>query len=153
MLQPNRAWRLNKVMLCISDDHKLSLQHDLCVTRRVKRVKSRLPMNMETCFKKTNPQARQQTPPQSPPSNQPTMLAIQKPKIATQTCTPNILPCKIHHNGPVNASSRHWDPKTSHNGKEEAYFRGRRLQGHTVKLPDGYQGSSCEARQRRSDLC
>ncbi|KAL9585751.1 MAG: hypothetical protein Q9212_001333 [Teloschistes hypoglaucus] len=54
--------------------------------------------------------------------------------------TPNLLPCKIHHDGPVNASSRYWDPQNNKDGNPEVYFRGRKLEGRGVKLPEGYRG-------------
>lgn len=41
------------------------------------------------------------------------MLAIQKSKTEVQQCTPNLLPCKINHDGPVNASERYWKPETA----------------------------------------
>lgn len=68
------------------------------------------------------------------------MLAIQKQSSGANACIPNILPCKIHHNGQVNASQRHWDPQTNDNGEQIAYFRGRKLIGCSVVLPQGYQG-------------
>lgn len=71
------------------------------------------------------------------------MLAIQQSKDTNQAYyTPNILPCAIKHNGPVQASERYWNPEVDENGKQTAYFRGRKLQGRTVKLPAGYQGES-----------
>lgn len=40
------------------------------------------------------------------------MLAIQATKSSPpkDQCTPNLLPCRIHHNGPANASRRYWNP-------------------------------------------
>ncbi|TLD37747.1 ribonuclease H1 small subunit [Venturia nashicola] len=69
------------------------------------------------------------------------MLAIQKSKTKAQHCTPNLLPCKINHDGPVNASERYWKPETSADGSSSAYFRGRKLEGKSIKLPDGYRGA------------
>ena len=40
------------------------------------------------------------------------MLAVQSTK-QTGSCTPNIFPCRIHHDGPVNASERYWAPTTA----------------------------------------
>ena len=54
--------------------------------------------------------------------------------------TPNLLPCRIHLDGQVTASHRYWDPKTTADGALESYFRGRKLKGTQVKIPDGYQG-------------
>lgn len=42
-----------------------------------------------------------------------TMLAIEKSKSHKGKCTPNILPCRINHNGPVHASKRYWNPITT----------------------------------------
>ncbi|KAK4449983.1 ribonuclease H2, subunit C [Podospora aff. communis PSN243] len=55
--------------------------------------------------------------------------------------TPNLLPCRINHNGsiePVDPSF--WDPQAGDDGAKTVYFRGRKLHGKTVKLPDGYRG-------------
>ncbi|KAI5246167.1 ribonuclease H1 small subunit [Aureobasidium subglaciale] len=69
------------------------------------------------------------------------MLAIKKSENVTP-CVANVLPCRIQHNGPVNASTRHWTPETSSNGKSStAYFRGRKLNGKIVNLPEGYRGA------------
>lgn len=82
---------------------------------------------------------------------------------ASAVCTPNILPCRIHHDGPVEVSERYWNPVKDDNGKTEiqftrsfllsltsisinagngqaAYFRGRKLRGRRVELPEGYEG-------------
>jgi hypothetical protein len=86
------------------------------------------------------------------------MLAIQKSKIEAQKCTPNLLPCKINHDGPVNASERYWKPEVEDgrnipemrdytlliiaDGSRTAYFRGRKLEGKVIKVPEGYRGWS-----------
>ncbi|KAL2121605.1 hypothetical protein VTJ04DRAFT_5632 [Mycothermus thermophilus] len=56
--------------------------------------------------------------------------------------TPHLLPCRVHHNGPVEPVQSFWDPKPSPEdaAASTAYFRGRKLCGKTVKLPDGYRG-------------
>ncbi|QDS73172.1 hypothetical protein FKW77_002266 [Venturia effusa] len=69
------------------------------------------------------------------------MLAIQKSKIEAQQCTPNLLPCKINHDGPVNASERYWKPERAEDGSMSAYFRGRKLEGKSTRLPKGYRGA------------
>ena len=69
---------------------------------------------------------------------------------------PNVLPCRINHNGPVDASKRYWNPTTAPgnkhtemlvsctdvhaDGKTVAYFRGRKLHGKQMKVPKGYRG-------------
>ncbi|KAJ5432359.1 uncharacterized protein N7458_011515 [Penicillium daleae] len=67
----------------------------------------------------------------------------------TTKFTPNILPCRIHHDGPIESTDRFWIPQTdekgthhsiSHDNKQTAYFRGRRLRGRRVAIPEGYQG-------------
>ncbi|KAL8758608.1 MAG: hypothetical protein Q9199_001345 [Rusavskia elegans] len=70
------------------------------------------------------------------------MLSIQRrnTKEAPQACTPNLLPCRINHDGPVNASHRYWAPEHDKDGNLEAYFRGRKLKGREVTLPKGYKG-------------
>ncbi|TVY92022.1 Uncharacterized protein LAWI1_G001677 [Lachnellula willkommii] len=68
------------------------------------------------------------------------MLAIQKSKSHKGKCTPNILPCRINYNGPVNASKRYWEPRTNIDNKTTSYFRGRKLHGKKLKIPKGYQG-------------
>jgi ribonuclease H2 subunit C len=69
------------------------------------------------------------------------MLAIKKSESTTPSCAVNVLPCRIQHNGPVNATTRHWTPEVSADGKSNtAYFRGRKLNGKVVNLPDGYRG-------------
>jgi ribonuclease H2 subunit C len=86
-----------------------------------------------------------------------TMLAIEKSKSHRGKCTPNVLPCRINHNGPVDASKRYWNPtktagtksftdervfytNVSLDGKTVAYFRGRKLYGKQLKVPKGYRG-------------
>ncbi|OJD27887.1 hypothetical protein ACJ73_00704 [Blastomyces percursus] len=76
------------------------------------------------------------------------MFAIQPPKNITgshqenSSITPNILPCRIHHDGPVEISSRYWNPVVDENNHDTAtaYFRGRRLRGRRVFIPEGYEG-------------
>ena len=90
------------------------------------------------------------------------MLKVSKPSGSAATSfTPNSLPCRIHQDGAVNASSRYWyptkgagetrvadlsrlSPCNSDNGgtdgAPEAYFRGRKLKGREVQVPEGYRG-------------
>lgn len=91
------------------------------------------------------------------------MLRFSKSEDCVQKhCTPNTLPCRIHYDGPVNASPRYWAPETAEGqcpielllhpsqtpfrgsfitvGKPEAYFRGRKLRGHEIDVPQGYRG-------------
>lgn len=98
-----------------------------------------------------------------PPLFTKNMLKFSESKDGIQKqCTPNILPCRIHHDGPVDASPRYWTPETakgqssiasrlhspqtpvrdSHisDSKPEAYFRGRKLRGREIDVPKGYRG-------------
>jgi ribonuclease H2 subunit C len=84
------------------------------------------------------------------------MLAIEKSKSHRGKCTPNVLPCRINHNGPVDASKRYWNPTKTlgkiyalicvycanfpADGKTVAYFRGRKLHGKQINVPKGYRG-------------
>ncbi|KAH8602006.1 ribonuclease H2, subunit C [Bisporella sp. PMI_857] len=67
------------------------------------------------------------------------MLAFQKSESHKGKCTPNILPCRINHTGPVDTSKRYWNP-TARDGKQTAYFRGRKLHGRSIAVPPGYRG-------------
>ncbi|PPJ59961.1 hypothetical protein CBER1_11030 [Cercospora berteroae] len=81
------------------------------------------------------------------------MLAIHsllntKPK----TLQPNILPCQIHHSGPISIAERYWNPQTNVTSSASQqiqspasneitqHFRGRKILGKTIPLPDSYTG-------------
>lgn len=91
------------------------------------------------------------------------MLALEKTKNYRGKCTPNVLPCRVNHNGAVNASKRYWNPTTqpgiyisspfphprgllllltytNSDGKSISYFRGRKLYGKNLKLSSHYRG-------------
>ncbi|OJJ88145.1 ribonuclease H2 subunit C [Aspergillus glaucus CBS 516.65] len=61
---------------------------------------------------------------------------------STECCTPNILPCRIHHDGPVDSLQRYWAPAADNEDEnlQISHFRGRKLRGRRVAIPDGYQG-------------
>ncbi|BCR94127.1 ribonuclease H2 subunit C [Aspergillus luchuensis] len=61
---------------------------------------------------------------------------------STDKFTPNILPCRIHHDGPVDTLGRYWKPTTDEKDQnlQTAYFRGRKLRGRRVAIPEGYEG-------------
>jgi ribonuclease H2 subunit C len=89
------------------------------------------------------------------------MLSIQP--TAPRKCTPNLLPARINHNGPINETRRFWKPETDEKGTyqispttstttmsftyspstgtQHAYFRGRHLHGTTLALPANYTGA------------
>jgi ribonuclease H2 subunit C len=67
--------------------------------------------------------------------------------------TPHLLPCHIHHDGSVEpVAEQFWAPTTSSStnkttdstntdtDKKTAYFRGRKLQSRTLRLPPDYRG-------------
>ncbi|PMD19106.1 ribonuclease H1 small subunit [Hyaloscypha hepaticicola] len=76
------------------------------------------------------------------------MLAIEKSKRHKGKCTTNVLPCRINHNGPVDASKRYWNPTKAPDGKTVAYFRGRKLHGKQMKVPKGYRGVVISSTER-----
>lgn len=57
----------------------------------------------------------------------------------TPKATPHLLPCRVHHSGSVGPVQSFWEPKVA-DGTRTAYFRGRKLQGKSVKLPEGHRG-------------
>ncbi|KAL1977418.1 hypothetical protein VTN31DRAFT_277 [Thermomyces dupontii] len=69
------------------------------------------------------------------------MFALHTGQSSPNTYTPNILPCRIHHDGPVDLSTRYWQPTKDDNGEHyTAHFRGRKLRGRRVEVPEGYKG-------------
>ena len=68
------------------------------------------------------------------------MLAIHSANTDKQV-TPNVLPCAIRHNGPVSAAERYWKPSTQQDGTTTSFFRGRKLRGKKIALPEGYEGA------------
>ncbi|KAK4240389.1 ribonuclease H2 non-catalytic subunit-domain-containing protein [Achaetomium macrosporum] len=83
-------------------------------------------------------------------------LKPETPSGATPKATPHLLPCRVHHNGSVEPNQSFWDPKVGEDGISTAYFRGRKLQGKTVELPDGCRGvvaavSAAEEPSRRPE--
>lgn len=55
-------------------------------------------------------------------------------------CAVNLIPCRIQHTGPTKITKRYWTPSPISPQETAAYFRGRRLKGTIVKLPDTMQG-------------
>ncbi|KAK4108447.1 hypothetical protein N656DRAFT_771822 [Canariomyces notabilis] len=83
-------------------------------------------------------------------------LTSDVPPDETPKVTPHLLPCRIHHDGSVEPADSFWEPKACADGTCTAYFRGRKLEGKTVKLPDGYRGvvavsSPDEEQHRRAE--
>ncbi|KAJ4392639.1 hypothetical protein N0V85_006912 [Neurospora sp. IMI 360204] len=70
------------------------------------------------------------------------ILAFQQPSSNTPKTTPNLLPCRIHHSGSVEPTDSFWNPRHEEDGPnlKVSYFRGRKLHGKTLPLPEGYKG-------------
>lgn len=66
------------------------------------------------------------------------MLAISKTE-KSDSCIVNILPCRINHDGRMKITKRHWITSAESDGTRTAHFRGRRLRGRVIRLPDQYQ--------------
>ncbi|KAK0701636.1 ribonuclease H2 non-catalytic subunit-domain-containing protein [Lasiosphaeria miniovina] len=65
---------------------------------------------------------------------------------STQKATPHLLPCRVHHTGSVEPVQSFWEPTQGEDGTSTAYFRGRKLVGKKVVLPEGYRGLVAVAR-------
>ncbi|PWW72208.1 ribonuclease H1 small subunit, partial [Tuber magnatum] len=66
------------------------------------------------------------------------ILAIQPSKEVPGTI--HLLPCHVKHTGSANAT-KHWVVNAGEvDGTKVAHFRGRRLVGKAVSLPEGYSG-------------
>ncbi|KAK3398830.1 ribonuclease H2, subunit C [Sordaria brevicollis] len=70
---------------------------------------------------------------------QPILAFQSSPNKETPKTKPNLLPCKIHHDGSVEPIESFWNPRDE-DGIKTAYFRGRKLHGYPVPLPSGYRG-------------
>ncbi|OIW32274.1 ribonuclease H1 small subunit [Coniochaeta ligniaria NRRL 30616] len=68
------------------------------------------------------------------------MLSIKSDKPSNSKTTAHLLPCRVHYDGPVEPAQSYWSPTQQEDGPRIAYFRGRKLHGKTVKLPEGYRG-------------
>ncbi|KAL4896238.1 ribonuclease H2 subunit C [Aspergillus ambiguus] len=71
------------------------------------------------------------------------MFALQRsPQSTSDKCTPNILPCRVHHDGPIKSVERFWTPFPDEKDQpvQTAHFRGRKLRGRRVAVPEGYEG-------------
>ncbi|KAJ5929254.1 Ribonuclease H2 subunit C [Penicillium verhagenii] len=65
----------------------------------------------------------------------------QKDESSAPQVTPNILPCQVHHDGPIASYNRFWTPVAdAKDNTQSAHFRGRKLRGRRVAVPEGYQG-------------
>jgi hypothetical protein len=96
------------------------------------------------------------------------MLALQRSKQPLDKCSPNVLPCRISYTGPSKVTKRFWSPSlekgrlntprikssfihpradSALDQTKTAYFRGRKLRGRIVKVPEGYEGMLCHLPQ------
>lgn len=57
------------------------------------------------------------------------MLVLHQDVQSADTCTVNILPCRIHHDGPTKVTKRYWSPSTE--GGERGF-----IIGHSDSLAD-----------------
>ncbi|KAF7512966.1 hypothetical protein GJ744_011232 [Endocarpon pusillum] len=68
------------------------------------------------------------------------MLAVRASEKGSEKLQVNVLPCRIHRNGPSKVTKRCWCPTTEEDGSKTVYFRGRKLRGRQIKLPKRYRG-------------
>ncbi|KAJ9162185.1 hypothetical protein NKR19_g1555 [Coniochaeta hoffmannii] len=68
------------------------------------------------------------------------MLSIKQDTPSRPKTTAHLLPCRVHYDGPVEPAQSYWSPIRKEDGTRIAYFRGRKLHGRAIKLPEGYQG-------------
>ncbi|KAF3926575.1 hypothetical protein AA313_de0204492 [Arthrobotrys entomopaga] len=78
------------------------------------------------------------------------MISIKGSSCSQAPLKANILPCRIKYTGPASSSRRLWNPvsepaketKDGNTGAEThtSYFRGRKLAGTKLVVPEGYQG-------------
>lgn len=69
-----------------------------------------------------------------------------KGQVADLSGEVHLLPCAVKYDGPSSVSD-YFKPKSTRLEVEglsvkEAHFRGRKLQGATISIPDGYSGIS-----------
>ncbi|KAI0600040.1 ribonuclease H2, subunit C [Biscogniauxia sp. FL1348] len=74
----------------------------------------------------------------------PPVFVVASAESADKKAQLHLLPCRIHYDGDVNISDTFWNPSQSEDGTKTAYFRGRKLDGKTFKLPEGYYGIVAE---------
>ncbi|RFU73986.1 ribonuclease h2 subunit c [Trichoderma arundinaceum] len=72
--------------------------------------------------------------------SQPSMLEIRKDEATASEGVVNLLPCRVHHTGPIEPASAYWNPTAGEEETRTAYLRGRKLQGKTALLPTNYRG-------------
>ncbi|KAK6531195.1 hypothetical protein TWF281_008020 [Arthrobotrys megalospora] len=81
------------------------------------------------------------------------MISIKKQTSSETPSKANILPCRIKYTGPTSSSRQLWNPTTQPARQDDnasveshtSYFRGRKLAGTKLVVPDGYQGCVLDA--------
>ncbi|EHA47333.1 hypothetical protein MGG_17682 [Pyricularia oryzae 70-15] len=68
------------------------------------------------------------------------IIEITSQKESKSSAAVHLLPCTIHHDGPVDQVQSYWKPTESQDGKKTAFFRGRKLHGKAIRVPEGYKG-------------
>ncbi|KAG5949429.1 hypothetical protein E4U53_005891 [Claviceps sorghi] len=53
----------------------------------------------------------------------------------------NLLPCGVGHDGDTGQTANLWNPTKPSDGNQTAYFRGRKLAGKCLRLPEQYIGA------------
>ncbi|RYP47596.1 hypothetical protein DL768_006382 [Monosporascus sp. mg162] len=81
----------------------------------------------------------------------PPMFTVPSELPAEKKAQVHLLPCRVHHDGNVDPVESFWSPRESQDGQKNAYFRGRKLHGKTMKLPEGYHGSIVEKGQPKPE--
>ncbi|KAK3996176.1 ribonuclease H2, subunit C [Cladorrhinum sp. PSN332] len=89
------------------------------------------------------------------------LLSIKPSSSEAQKITPNLLPCSIKHSGPIGpVPTSFWNPRQSSSSssslsetgnKQTSYFRGRKLNGKSVPLPEGYKGVVASTREQKEE--
>ncbi|RYP72050.1 hypothetical protein DL769_004537 [Monosporascus sp. CRB-8-3] len=74
----------------------------------------------------------------------PPMFTAPSELSAEKKAQAHLLPCRVHHDGNVDPVESFWSPREDQDGQRTAYFRGRKLHGKAMKLPEGYYGSVVE---------
>ncbi|KAK5998119.1 DNA replication licensing factor mcm6 [Cladobotryum mycophilum] len=68
------------------------------------------------------------------------ILEIKRDQVSSKETTANLLPCRVHHTGPIDPVTAYWTPEIGDDEIKTAYFRGRKLKGKTITLPDQCRG-------------
>jgi len=49
------------------------------------------------------------------------MLALRQPQTLPDKCSVNVLPCRIHHDGPTKVTKRYWAPVVENGEPRQAF--------------------------------